>query len=364
MGQTNLFNYKEPIKINTSYDSFKFPSTRYQGSKLKLCDWIEDETKYLDFTTVLDAFGGTGCVSYTYKKMGKQVTYNDLLNFNYQFGKALIENNETTLNEEDIHFILKKHDDIEYKTIIQDNFKDTYFTDEENKWLDMVIANMNALNNEYKFALAFFALSQACIIKRPYNLFHRKNLYMRTSDVKRSFGNKKTWDTPFQDWFLKFVDEANNSIFNNKQDNISLNLDAMEIPNVSEYDLVYIDTPYISSKGSTVDYYGFYHFLEGMLIYDEWEDNIDYKSKHNRLIPKKNVWNDKKAITNEFDKLINKYQDSILVISYRSDGIPSKEKLEEIISQYKSNVAVKTYGNYKYALSKNKKSEELLFIGE
>lgn len=36
---------------------------------------------------------------------------------------------------------------------------------------------------------------------------------MRTSNVKRSFGNKKTWDTPFVDWFLKFVKEANHSIF-------------------------------------------------------------------------------------------------------------------------------------------------------
>lgn len=362
--QSNLFNFNKPSKIEPDYNSFNFPSTRYQGSKLKLCDWIKDETKDLMFETVLDAFGGTGCVSHTYKKMGKQVTYNDLLKFNYQFGKGLIENNNITLNNQDIQFLLREHENIEYKTTIQDNFKDTYFTDEENKWLDMIIANMNSLDNEYKFAVAFFALSQACIIKRPYNLFHRKNLYMRTSEVKRSFGNKKTWDTPFTDWFVKFVEEANNSIFDNGKQNKSMNLDAMDITNLSEYDLVYIDTPYISSKGSTVDYYGFYHFLEGILIYDDWEDNIDYKSKHHRLIPQKNVWNDKKLITKEFDKLIDKYQDNKLVISYRSDGIPSREELEEIVNQYKTTVKVKTYGNYKYALSKNKKSEELLFIGE
>lgn len=362
--QSNLFNFNEPSNIENDYSSFNFPSTRYQGSKLKLCDWIKNETKDFDFSSVLDAFGGTGCVSHTFKKMEKQVTYNDLLGFNYQFGKALIENNDTLLTEEDIHFILNKHEDIEYKTIIQDNFKDTYFTDEENIWLDIVIANLNSLDDPYKFAIGFFALSQACIIKRPYNLFHRKNLYMRTSDVKRSFGNKKTWDTPFQDWFIKFVEEANNSVFDNGKNNISLNLDAMEIEDESQFDLVYIDTPYISSKGSTVDYYGFYHFLEGLLIYNEWEDNIDYNSKHHRLKPKKNVWNDKKLITKEFDKLINKYQDSTLVISYRNDGIPSKEELVEIIEQYKFNVTVKNYGNYKYALSKNKKSEELLFIGD
>ena len=28
-----------------------------------------------------------------------------------------------------------------------------------------------------------------------------------------------------------------------------------------DYDLVYIDTPYISQKGGGVDYHDFYHFL-------------------------------------------------------------------------------------------------------
>lgn len=362
--QTNLYNYGDAFETNCAFDSFNFPSTRYQGSKLKLIDWINSETNHFNFETVLDAFGGTGSVSYSYKKMGKEVTYNDLLKFNHQFGKALIENKCVKLSEEDIKFILTKHDDIEYKTIIQDNFKDIYFTDDENKWLDMVIKNMSYLDNDYKFAIAFFALSQSCIIKRPYNLFHRKNLYMRTSDVKRSFGNKKTWDTPFESWFLKFVNEANNSIFDNSKNNKSVNIDAVNVKNPSQYDLIYIDTPYISNKGSTVDYYAFYHFLEGLLMYDNWEKHIDYKSKHHRLIPKKNIWNDKNNIIKAFDTLINKYQDSILVISYRSDGIPSTKDLIEIMEQYKSSVDVKKYGNYKYALSKNKKSEELLFIGD
>lgn len=115
------------------FDSFKFPSTGYQGSKLKLVDWIINETKNYSYETVFDAFGGTGSVSYSYKKIGKEVTYNDILKFNYQFGNALIENNDMKLRNESVNFILNPHDDIEYKTIIQDNFKDTYFTDDENK---------------------------------------------------------------------------------------------------------------------------------------------------------------------------------------------------------------------------------------
>lgn len=90
--------------------------------------------------------------------------------------------------------------------------------------------------------------------------------------------------------------------------------------------------------------------------------NIDYKSKHNRLIPKKNVLNDKKLIYKEFDKLFNKFQDSILVVSYRSDGIPSESELKELICQYKTNVKIKKYGNINmlYLRIKNLKNYSLL----
>ena len=70
----------------------KFPTTRYQGSKLKFVDWIWDCLKDVPFQTALDAFGGTGCVGYRLKQEGKTVTYNDILPFNYIIGKALIEN--------------------------------------------------------------------------------------------------------------------------------------------------------------------------------------------------------------------------------------------------------------------------------
>jgi adenine-specific DNA methylase len=61
----------------------EFPSTRYQGSKAKLADWIWEQIADLDFMTCLDAFGGTGAVAYRLKQAGKRVTYNDVLRFNY-----------------------------------------------------------------------------------------------------------------------------------------------------------------------------------------------------------------------------------------------------------------------------------------
>ncbi len=339
----------------------EFPSTRYQGSKAKLVDWIWAQIADLDFTTCLDAFGGTGVVAYRLKQAGKQVTYNDLLRFNYYIGLALIENSQVRLTPAEVDWLLTRHPDVSYPCFVQDTFPDIYFTDEENAWIDQTITNIRRLTDPYKFALAFFALCQACIIKRPYNLFHRKNLYLRFAEVERSFGNKTTWDRPFDEWFRIFITEANRAVFSNGQANRALNLDALDVP--GSYDLVYIDTPYISKRGTAVDYLAFYHFLEGLTMYEEWGRHIDYKSKHRRLKPRPSDWTDRRRIYKAFDRLFRRYRDSILVVSYRSDGIPSEAELVSLLERYKRHVRVEHSGQYKYVLSTNTGSKEILLIG-
>ena len=343
------------------FDVPLFPSTRYQGSKLKLVHWIWDNIKGLEFDTALDAFGGTACVSHMLKGKGKQVTYNDALKFNYYVGLALIENDGTHLSEEEVDWLLTHHDHIEYPTFIQDTFQDTYFTDEENRWLDVVVTNIRRLEDRYKQAIAYFALFQACIIKRPFNLFHRKNLYLRLSNVERSFGNKTTWDTPFRTWFRQFAAEANGAVFSNDRTNRTLNFDAFEIP--GQYDLVYIDTPYISANGSSTDYLGYYHFLEGLTDYETWENRVDYTSKHRKMKSNQSVWTDKHRIHDAFDRLFRKFQDSIIVVSYRKKGIPSVEEMLGLLKKYKSNVVNLNGHNYQYVLSK-REATELLFIAQ
>lgn len=338
-----------------------FPSTRYQGSKLKIKDWIWNNIKGLEFHSALDAFGGTGCVAYLLKQKGKQVAYNDILTFNWFIALALIENDSITLTDEDVDFLLTKHKDIKYPTFIYDTFKDIYFTDEENQWIDVTVTNINQLENLYKKAIGYYALCQSCRIKRPFNLFHRKNLYLRLADVERSFGNKTTWDTPFEVHFRKFVASANQSVFSNGMRNKALNLDVFDIE--GDFDLLYIDTPYISKDGVEVDYFGFYHFLEGLVRYSEWKEMINYQTKHKKLNGDKNPWIDKNRIYSAFERLIKKFKDSILVISYRSDGIPTISELVDLLKRYKSNVEELKQKSYKYVLSNNH-SEEVLLIGK
>lgn len=339
----------------------QFPSTRYQGSKFKLADWIWEQIGHYDFSTCLDAFGGTGAVAYRLKQAGKTVTYNDLLRFNYQIGKALIENSQTRLKPEEVDVLLQPHSDYSYPRFIQDTFHDIYFTDSENAWLDQTAANLRSLSNPYQNALAFFALCQSCIVKRPYNLFHRRNLYVRFAEVDRSFGNKTSWDKPFEDWFRYFVQEANAAIFDNGCQNVALNCDAIEVK--GDFDLVYIDPPYISRKGVAVDYLEFYHFLEGLAAYEQWEHEVDYRTKHRRWKRKKNRWTDKKQIYTAFNELFERYSNSIIVVSYRSDGTPAVHELAALLRRFKRTVEIHDYGQYQYALSKNTKSAEVLLIG-
>jgi len=339
----------------------KFPSTRYQGSKLKFVDWIWEIIKDLPFQTALDAFGGTGSVAYRLKKEGKKVTYNDVQPFNYYIGAALVENDEKKISDKDIEEILSAHSGFIYPNLIASTFKDIYYTDEENVWLDIVSKNIRNMEDPYKQAMAYFALFQSCIIKRPYNLFHRKNLSVRLKDVERSFGNKKTWDTPFEVHFRKFIKEANDAVFSNGEKCISKSCDIFDIENT--YDLVYIDTPYLNDKGVGIDYSDFYHFLNGLVDYDNWESRIDYNSKNFRLQPTFSVWNDSECIDGAFIRLFKQFKDSIIVVSYRSNGIPTIKRLTELLESIGKTVSVHYSEDIKYVLS-NKNSKEVLIVAK
>jgi len=339
-----------------------FPQTRYQGSKYKLLSWIWKNVSFLDFENVADVFGGTGAVSYMFKTQNKSVTYNDILKSNFHSGIALVANSEKKLDDFDIQNILNRESD-EAKNVISQNFKEIYYTDNENTWLDRIVQNIYFYFDDdiYKKSLLFWALFQACIIKRPFNLFHRKNLYMRLNNVDRTFGNKTTWDKPFEDYFVRFIRQANRAVFDNGRICKAYQKDALDLKN--DFDLVYIDTPYISDKGVGVDYFDFYHFLEGICDYYNWENQIDYTRKHHPLKSRYNRWVDKDQILMAFHELIDHFRQSHIIVSYRSDGIPSVEQLQKLVKKYKKNCRLVVYENYKYVLSTNHNSHEVLLIG-
>lgn len=340
--------------------SAPFPATRYQGSKRRVIDWIWAHAADLPFDSALDLFGGTGAVSHLFKTASKRVVYNDYLRFNHQIGLALIANSGTRLDEADIAAVVSEQPGLVYPDFIQRTFDGIYFTGDENAWLDRAVYHIDhLLTDPLKQALARFALYQACMAKRPYNLFHRANLYMRQSEVPRSFGNKATWDRPFEAHFRAAAAEANAAVFDNGQSNTALCRDALDAPTGCE--LVYIDPPYINARGVGVDYHGFYHFLEGLTGYEHWPANLDTSRKHRPLCAQPSPWTDPDAITDAFEAVFARYRNSILLVSYRSDGIPSQDRLIDLLRGYKRRV-VEANTRHKYVLSTRAQTHELLLI--
>lgn len=356
-------------------DLREFPTTRYQGSKRKILPWIYKNLKEIEFQTVLDACGGTGSVSYLFKKMGKDVVYNDVLKFNHFIGKAIIENQEVRINGEDLDFILDFSEVNDNCNFITQTFDGIYYTSDENKWLDNIIYRINSLQGsdkdrtEIKKAMCFYALFQSSMRKRPFNLFHRNNLYIRTNNVNRNFGNKATWEKDFTKDFIGFVNEVNECIFDSGSRCLSLNKSVFEVENVN-YDLVYFDIPYLNAlgKNETSDYLKCYHFLEGISNYDEWSQLIDYESRNLRF---KEQLEDKpfskQNIYGSLDVLFEKFQESTIVFSYKIGGIPSVKEIEGIMKRYKRSVVTQTK-HYTYALNKQngnaKYNREVLIIGK
>lgn len=337
-----------------------FPRTRYQGSKRKHAAAIVEHTKHLNFKTVLDAFGGTGAVAYAFKRAGKAVTYNDVLAFNHQIGRALIENDERKLSDDEMRWLVSRHAEVSYGDTIERLFDGIYYPRDENRWLDTVVANIQGIADESGRALAWYALFQAALVKRPYNLFHRRNLYMREADVPRTFGNKATWDRPFEDHFLNFAREANAAVFRGAHRCQAIRGDAMLAP--SDVELVYIDPPYMNARGQSVDYHHFYHFLEGMMNYDQWAGRIDSSSKHQRLLTSANPWSEKKSIRKMFSDLLGRFCAASIVISYRSDGVPSIEELTALVESMPRKATVIKLSTNPYVLSTNQCSGEVLLV--
>jgi adenine-specific DNA methylase len=351
-----------PNAVERSDSVRRPPATRYQGSKLKLLDWIWENVADLDFETVLDAFGGTGSVSYLFKDRGKAVTYNDALRFNHWVGTALIENSGVPLTARAIDTLQRRKPGRVYDDFIARTYRNIFFTGDENAWLDVVCQNIPQLKSRYERAVAYYALFQACLSKRPYNLFHRKNLYMRTANVRRQFGNKATWDKPFGEHFRHFAGEANRALFAPARPCRAICADALAI--TGDYDLVYIDPPYVNRRGVGVDYLDFYHFLEGLVDYENWASRIDRRRKHRPLRREASPWTDPKQIGEAFSRLFRRFASSIVVVSYRSDGIPSAEELMSRLREVKRDVRCLRFGSYRYVLSTNRSSDELLLIGQ
>ena len=193
----------QPTKLDDQF--YKFPTTRYMGSKNKLIEYIWAATEGLEFDSVLDLFSGSGVVSYMYKSQGKKVISNDYMAMSAVMTKALIENNRTLLSKEEALALIEEPEEID--SFVQNTFNGIYYSNQDNKFIDIVRTNIKGMENEYKKAIALEALIRSCVKKRPRGIF--------TYVGDRYNDGRKDLQKSFKDHFLDAVEDINKAVFSN-----------------------------------------------------------------------------------------------------------------------------------------------------
>jgi DNA adenine methylase len=309
----------------------RFPGTRFMGSKYSVLDFIGESIKDLKFKSALDAFSGSACVSYLFKSKGKQVYSNDYLHFCYHTANALVANGTAHVSSVEIEMLLSGS--INAPTFIRDTFKDLYFSDQDNEFLDNVRARIDCLVDSYKRSIALAALVRACLKKRPRGIF--------TYTGNRYDDNRRDIRIDLRDHFINSLNEFNDAVFDNGFQNKAFNCDVFDLD--VEADLVYLDPPYFSTLSDN-DYVRRYHFLEGLVRY--WNGiEIQAYSKTKKFRRYPSAFDSRESAYAAFPRLFEKFKDSIIVLSYSSNSIPNKSELAYMLKQFKSKVSVYQVGH-------------------
>jgi adenine-specific DNA-methyltransferase len=343
----------------TSGQLSPFPTTRYYGSKRRQTDWLREELGRLEGCTALDAFGGTGVVSHLLSQLGWDVTYNDVFQFNTISARALFSSTTVQLTAADVASILRA---VQPRPgFIHATFANLYFTDEENAWLDGFMTALAHVEPACK-DLLLHCLFQACLKKRPYNLFHRANLNLRKSRVQVKFGNRTTWEKSFAEHILSTFEEVRRMQRGwGGTVRVTAGQSAEEIG--AGYDFVYVDPPYFKRTRATDSYLSRYHFLEGLARYEEWPRMLDVGDRLRRIEASTvSEWTDKRLFLLNIAALIQTHRKAKFALSYVSGEHPSEQELFALFCDSFSRVRLSRRA-YSRALSKQK-FFELLLIGE
>lgn len=333
-----------------------YPPTRFMGSKSKLLSEIWSVASQFKVNSVVDLFSGSGIVGYMFKAQGKAVVSNDYMAMSATFTKAMVENNSVTLPLEEAKELLVTHRESDH--FVASTFKDLYYTDEENDLIDTLRTNIAAIKDQYKHAIAMTALIRACIKKRPRGIF--------TYTGQRYNDGRKDLQKTLAQQFLEAVEAVNKAVFDNGQINRSKQGDAMDL-RVEQADLVYIDPPYYSPLSDN-EYVRRYHFVEGLAR--DWKGvEIQQHTQTKKFKSYPTPFATRKGAADAFDHLFRKFANSILIVSYSSNSLPTQDEMVAIMAKYKQHVEVipvdykYSFGNQSDAKTHRNSVQEYLFVG-
>lgn len=350
--KTRLRLLPKPLPEQMSF----YPTTRFMGSKSKLLSEIWGVASEFQFDSAIDLFSGSGIVGYMFKAQGKQVISNDYMTMSATFAKAMIENNTVKLPIEEAKLLLQAKTESDH--FVSKTFQGLYFSDSDNDLIDTLRTNIAAIHDPYKHAIAMSALIRACLKKRPRGIF--------TYTGERYNDGRKDLIKTFEQQFLEAVEAINGAVFDNGQINRARNGDAMDL-RTEKPGLVYIDPPYYSPLSDN-EYVRRYHFVEGLAR--DWSGvEIQHNTQTKKFRSYPTPFSTKKGASDAFDQLFKRFSDSVLVVSYSSNSLPTQDEMTALMAKHKKRVEVipidyqYSFGNQKASTTNKNRVQEYLFVG-
>lgn len=324
------------------------------GSKYRLLPHLAGVFAEIGGSTALDAFSGSGVVSYLLKQQGYAVHSNDYLRFPGVVATAGIVNHATRLTTADVERITGPAADD--RDFIRRTFDGVFFTPDDLGFLDSAWSHIDQMKG-HKRALAISALCLAAARKQP------RGVFTITGDLSRYDDGRRDLRMSMRDHFAERVADYNNAVFNNGHTCTVTALEATELE-PRRYDVVYLDPPYAPPTDDN-DYTKRFHFLEGLSRY--WAGDTIMENTKSKKLPKRHTpFSHRRTIAEGFRDVFKRFHDSPIVLSYSSNALPDRATLVALLRDFKDDVEVRAiphtyhYGTHRSA--KRRHVDEYLFI--
>jgi DNA adenine methylase/adenine-specific DNA-methyltransferase len=241
-------------------------------------------------------------------------------------------------------------------------FQGIFFQPDDLRFLDHIWSRMHLLESEKQRALVVSALVRSCMKRQP------RGVFTVAGDPERYKDGRRDLRLSLREHFLESIQVFNSLVFSNGRPNRARCGDIFDI--AGSYDLVYMDPPYVPRADDNC-YIKRYHLLEGLASCWEAEGTGILLDTKVRKIPKRfTPFSYRRTAMDAFTRLFERFRESILALSYSSNGYPDMESLLSLMKRFKRRVAVHErehryhFGTHARVSGKRTSVREYLLIGE
>jgi Adenine-specific DNA methylase len=322
------------------------------GSKFRLAAPLAEIFESLPDGPAVDAFSGSGVVSYLLKAAGRTVLSNDQLRFATRLAEALVANDHELLSEDEVNVICSEN--IDGRSFIRDTFTGLYFSDEDHSFLDAAWSHID-LMKEPKQSLALGALCLAAAQKQPRGVF--------TITSPRYDDGRRQFRMSLEELFREAVVAFNRAVFEGNGVSEAKTGDIFDIEG-SDFEVAYLDPPYAPPRDDTC-YIKRYHFLEGLATYWRGQE-IMWETKTRKIAKKFTPFAYKRLALTALDDSFAQFPGASLVVSYGSNAAIGSQEIVELLRKHRRSIE-RIEISHKYAFGTHKTAErrsatEFIFV--